>query len=93
MISNVKWREEVRKETFEKAKVKMQAEEEQLKKEQASAIKFFIFLIKFFFNNYFRPKFGSITTSAASVSQRLQTKRQTLQRSHDYMEKSFAKKR
>lgn len=47
MLSNAKWRENVRKETLQKAELKLKAENEQLEKEQASVIKYFVYLFYF----------------------------------------------
>uniref|UniRef100_A0A915CXU3 Uncharacterized protein n=1 Tax=Ditylenchus dipsaci TaxID=166011 RepID=A0A915CXU3_9BILA len=78
MLSNAKWRDDVRNDTIEKAAQKLRKEEEQLDKVNPAFLK---------------PLLESAASSSASVEKRLQSNKKNLQKSHDYMERSFASRK
>jgi len=76
MMSNVAWRDGVREETLKKAQEKLLKEEEEQKLNKGPS--------------FIKPIISA--ASSSSVEKRLQTNKMNVQRSHNYMEKSFTKR-
>lgn len=100
MMQNAKWRDNVRNETIEKAATKLRKEEEDMERSKHPAFLKQVFcagiktLVKgnSCYSHHFRPLLNSAADATSSIEKRLQSNKKNLQRSHDYMERSFARK-